>query len=222
MNNTSKENKTCAVIPFYNEFNTIDIIIDETLKYTDYVVAVNDGSNDLSESKVRKDERIILIQNEINSGKGYSLKRGLEECIKRGFQTIITLDADLQHNPESIPFLISYLDNFDIVIGNRLNHLKSMPFHRILSNKITSFLLSKKTKLKILDGQCGFRAFRGNILKYILPSSNGYEAESEMIILSSRNNYKIGFLEIPTIYSNEKSKMKSIKTIIGFIKILFI
>ncbi len=221
MNNTSKENKTCAVIPFYNEFNTIDKIINETLKYTDFVIAVNDGSSDKSETKIRKDDRIVLIHNEKNSGKGYSLKRGLEECIKRGFQTIITIDADLQHNPESIPFLISYLENFDIVIGNRLNNLKSMPFHRILSNKITSFLLSKKTRIKILDSQCGFRAFKGNILKNILPSSNGYEAESEMIILAARNNYSIGFKEIPTIYSNEKSKMKSVKTIIGFIKILF-
>ncbi len=105
MNNTSKVNKICAVIPFYNEFNTIDKIIDETLKYTDYIIAVNDGSTDLSETKVRKDERVILIHNEKNFGKGFSLKRGLEECIKRGFQTIITLDADLQHKPESIPFV---------------------------------------------------------------------------------------------------------------------
>jgi hypothetical protein len=81
-------------------------------------------------------------------------------------------------------------------------------------------LLSRKTKTQLLDTQCGFRAFKTEILKNILPAYNGYEAESEMLINAAKNDYKIGFVEIPAIYGNEKSKMKSIKTIYGFIKVL--
>ena len=83
-----------------------------------------------------------------NYGKGYALQEGFDESIKEDFDFIITLDADKQHNPAFIPEFISKLNNFDIVIGNRLNDTKQMPFQRILSNKITSFLLSLKTGSK--------------------------------------------------------------------------
>jgi hypothetical protein len=51
--------------------------------------------------------------------------------------------------------------------------------------------------------------------------SNGYEAESEIIILAARAGFKIGFVEVQTIYGNEKSKINPVKAIFGFIKVLF-
>jgi len=96
-----------------------------------------------------------------------------------------------------------------------------MPFQRKMSNKLTSFLLSKKTGMKIIDSQCGFRAFRRVVLQKVQTRCNGYEAESEIIILIARAGFKIGFVDIPTIYGNEKSKMNPLKAILGFIKVLF-
>ncbi len=96
-----------------------------------------------------------------------------------------------------------------------------MPFQRIMSNKLTSFLLSKKTGMKIIDSQCGFRAFSREVLMNVQSRSNGYEAESEIIILAARAGFKIGFVEVQTIYGNEKSKMNPVKAIFGFIKVLF-
>jgi len=127
----------------------------------------------------------------------------------------------MQHNPKSIPALLSGLDNFDLVVGNRLKDLSGMPFQRIMSNKLTSFLLSKKTGMKIIDSQCGFRAFSREVLLNVQSRSNGYEAESEIIILATRAGFKIGFVEVQTIYGNEKSKLNPVKAIIGFIKVLF-
>jgi hypothetical protein len=97
-----------------------------------------------------------------------------------------------------------------------------MPLHRILSNKISSGLLSLKTGQKILDSQSGFRGFRTKILNDILPSFSGYEAESEILINAARKNYKIGFVPIPTIYADEKSKIKPVQIIFSFFKTLFI
>lgn len=79
---------------------------------------------------------------------------------------------------------------------------------RILSNKLTSLLLSIKTKQKLFDTQSGFRAYRTNILEDILPTYTGFEAESEMIVKAAEHNYKINFVPIPTIYADEKSKMR--------------
>ena len=222
MNRYLTQNKICAIIPFYNESKTINEIIQNTIPYVDLLIAVNDGSTDDSIDKIPNDEKIVLISYNENRGKGYALNKGFAEGAKRNCSYTITLDADLQHLPEYIPTFISAMDNFDIVICNRLENMKNMPLQRILSNKLTSYLLGKKTKQKLFDTQCGFRSFKTEILKDILPKFNGFEAESEILVRAYRKNYKIGFVSIPTIYGNEKSKMKAIQAIWGFIKVMMV
>ena len=220
MNNISEKNKICAVIPFFNESKTIREIINRTLPYVNLIIAVNDGSTDNSSTEVPQDEKVFLLSYSPNRGKGHALKTGLLESINRASYITITLDADLQHIPERIPELILGLVKYDIVIGNRLGNLKNMPLQRIVSNKVTSFLLSIKTKQKLQDTQSGFRAYKTNILNYILPSFTGFEAESEMLVKAAKKNYKINFVPIPAIYADEKSKMKPMQAIIGFIRVL--
>lgn len=220
MNNTLKKNNVCAIIPFFNEEKTLTEIIERTLKFVDLIICVDDGSTDNSAESINLNENIILLKNDMNRGKGYSLKKGFEKSIELGTYLTITLDADLQHPPEYIPAFIEQLKNSDIVIGNRLSDLSRMPLQRILSNRVTTKLLSIKTKRKISDSQCGYRGFRTEILNLILPSFNGYESESEMLVSAARNNMKISFINIPTIYGNEKSKMRPLRAIKGFIKVL--
>lgn len=214
------KNTVAVVIPFYNEEDYIEKIIEQTLKYSNYIIAVNDGSTDNSIKNIKSDNRIILINLEKNCGKGYALNRGFEKAIELGIEFTVTLDADLQHDPLLIPIFFNAIKDFDIIIGKRNRKLGVMPIQRIMSNKLTSYLLSKKTGEKILDSQCGYRLYRTNILKPILPNSNGFEAESEIIINAAKKNLKIGFVDIPTIYANEKSKMKSLEAIKGFLRIL--
>lgn len=221
MSSSKNKSRVCAVIPFYNEEPFIRDVVLNTLKYVDTVFAVNDGSTDNSEKLINDFNNVIILSSDQNRGKGYALKLGLDESLKRGFDIIVTLDADNQHNPDFIPVLINELNGNDIIIGNRLNNMKDMPFIRILSNKITSTLLSIKTKQKIIDSQCGFRAYKRNVLDKVKTTSEGFEAESEMLVLSARAGFKIGFVDIPTVYANERSKMNPVEAIIGFINIMF-
>jgi glycosyltransferase involved in cell wall biosynthesis len=221
LNTTQKKPRIAAVIPFYNEQRTLPELFNRTLPYADIIIAVNDGSTDDFLKNIKINERIVIISNKKNEGKGYSINRGLKKSIELNSDITITLDADLQHPPELIPSLVKTLDNYDFVIGNRLNDLKGMPFHRILSNKITSLMMGVKLRQHIPDSQCGFRAYRTGILHNILPDSKGYEAESEILVRAKRKGLKIGFAQIPTIYLKRKSKMRSMKTIAGFLRILF-
>ena len=221
MNNLNQKTKVCAVIPFYNELVFLFDVVTETLNFVDKVIAVNDGSSDGSEKTVDNMERVQVISLDRNYGKGYALQIGFNESIKQSFDRIITLDADKQHNPAFIPEFISQLNYFDIVIGNRLNDTKDMPIQRFLSNRITSSLLSIKTGQKVWDSQCGYRGYNAAVLKNVKSYSPGYEAESEMIIYAARAGFKIGCVNIPTIYGNEKSKMNPVEAILGFTKILF-
>jgi glycosyltransferase involved in cell wall biosynthesis len=120
-------NKIAAVIPFFNERSTINQIVQSTLNYVKTVVAIDDGSTDNYSQNITLLENVILLKNDTNQGKGFALRRGLNYAVEKGFDAVITLDADLQHNPVEIPLLCSRLDEYPIVIGNRLKNLKGMP-----------------------------------------------------------------------------------------------
>lgn len=222
MNNTKNQNKVVAVIPFFNEENTIVEVISETKKYVNHIIAVNDGSTDHSLLRIEGIPGLSLINFDNNHGKGKALREGFKKALESDCSCLVTIDSDLQHDPAFIPRLLSGLENYDVVIGNRLSDLKTMPLHRRISNKVSSYLLSKKTGQKILDSQSGFRAFRRKVVEDVSTEDNHYIAESEFLINASRRNFKIGFCNIPTIYGNEVSKIKPVKIVIDFIKIMFI
>ena len=222
MSSLNPKSNICAVIPFYNEKDFILNVVRETLNYVDNVFAVNDGSTDLSEKQIADLENVNIIDLKSNKGKGTALQVGFDKCVNNDFNFIVTVDGDNQHDPKFIPEFIEKLNEFDIVIGSRLMNTKSMPIQRVLSNKITSFFMTLKTGQKIQDSQCGFRAYKKEVLQNVRTSCSGYEAESEILIYASRKGFKIGFVNIPTIYGEEKSKMNAVGAIIGFIKVLFI
>ena len=180
--------RICAVIPFYNESRFISEIISKVLQYVDHIIAVDDGSTDSSSVLITPSESISLIRHDHNKGKGAALKSGFIKSIELGFDATITIDADLQHDPRCIPQFIDALKFHDIIIGNRLDDISQMPISRILSNKITSKIISRKIGIKIKDSQSGFRAFRNERLPCLIPSTYGFEAESEILILAGKNS----------------------------------
>lgn len=91
---------------------------------------------------------------------------------------------------------------------------------RVLSNTITSKILSIKTKQNILDSQSGFRGFESSILQDILPETTGFEAESEMILRAAKKGIEISFIDISTKYDNQKSAIKAFTVIPKFIKVI--
>jgi glycosyltransferase involved in cell wall biosynthesis len=219
---SENQNKVCAVIPFYNEETQINFLVSSVSKFVDFIILVNDGSTDNSIANIPYGDYIFIIEHPTNRGKGAALRSGFIKSIEMNFGLTITLDADNQHAPEYIPMFIKELKYFDCVIGSRRKNWIKMPIHRKISNFLTSMLLSLKTGVMILDSQSGYRGFRTEILSNILPDYLGFEAESEMIVKLTKNKYKIGFTDIPTIYGNDDSKMRTISTIIGFIKVLFL
>lgn len=214
-------NNICAVIPFYNERSTIAEVLLKALQYCNYVIAVNDGSTDGSETCLPDSRNIILLNIANNKGKGNALRLGFLKSIELRTKLTFTIDADLQHPIELIPLFIEKSKTNDIVIGNRMKDKKYMPIQRILSNTITSKILTLKTGINIFDSQCGFRAYKTSVLPLLCTTFHGYEAESEILVLAAKQRLKVGFVDIPAIYGNEKSKMKAFQAISGFMKVIF-
>jgi len=208
----------CVIIPFFNEKNFIREVVEISASYCESIFAIDDGSTDGGADTIPKIPGVEIFTLEKNQGKGAALRLGFIQAITRGFDTVITLDGDKQHNPEFIPKFLEELKINPVVIGKRKFDTSIMPFHRILSNSISSFLISLKTGIQVLDSQSGYRGFQCSLLKQILPDENGYIAETEMLIKASKYCNSFAWVDIPTIYGEEKSKMKNIETTLKFVK----
>ncbi len=157
--------KICIVIPTYNEAKSIASLIRKIRQQELEVVVIDDGSQD-STSEIAKDNGAIVLRNENNEGKGASLLKGFHYAQDRGFDAVITMDGDGQHLPEEIPYFIrlATYSNSGILIGNRMSERNNMPYIRILTNKLMSWLISFVAGQSIPDTQCGFRLIKKWVL----------------------------------------------------------
>ncbi len=210
--------KVCVIVPFCDERKFIAGVVRDCLQFVSDVIAVDDGSTDGGSSEISGIPGVEIVSHLQNRGKGAALRTGFERALERGFEAVITLDGDMQHPAAKIPEFIEKIYNFDVVIGYREFKFGIMPPLRILSNTISSFLLSLKTGTRILDSQSGYRAFNKAVLSGILPLETGFVAETEMLIKATKVNASFGWVSIPTIYGEEKSKMKNTETTIKFVK----
>ena len=112
------------------------------------ILVIDDGSNE-SLSNEGIGINFKLIRNNINKGKGYSLRKGFAYALENNYTHAITMDADLQHDPKYINKFISIDKNIDIVIGSR-KFDSAMPLSRRFSNKVTSFIVSVLSSKKYM------------------------------------------------------------------------
>ncbi len=213
--------KICIVIPTYNEAKTIASIIRKIRQQELEVVVIDDGSLD-NTYEIAKDNGAIVLRNENNEGKGASLIKGCHYAQDRDCDAVITMDGDGQHLPEEIPYFIrlAKYSNSGIFIGNRMFKIKNMPFVRVFTNKLMSWLISFVAGQSIPDTQCGFRLIKKEVLEKINLKTSKYETESEIIIKASRLGFKIESVPIKTIYSGEKSQINLVIDTLRFIKFI--
>lgn len=213
--------KTAVIIPTYNEEDTIFSVVKKAKDMVDEVIVINDGSTDKTADKV-KEAGGHLISHKTNQGKGASLISGINYALEQGFEIVICMDADGQHDPQEIPkFIEAYrLKKGNIIMGNRLNRCQNMPRLRYWVNRTTSFFVSFLAKQRIPDSQCGFRLFEVAILKNLTLKTKNFDTESEILIKLSRRGHKVASLPIQTIYSTETSHVHPLKDTIRFIKLI--
>lgn len=214
--------KNCALICAYNEEAAIEEIAIRTEKYVDSLVIVDDGSKD-NTTLLASQTKAEIIVHEINKGKGKALQTGFNHFFNSDYDNIITIDADGQHPPEYIPKFIESLEQgYDAIIGFRDFKGKNVPVSRRFANKMDAWILSQALKQKIKDPQNGFRAFKKQALERAVENitNQGFGFEIELLIKMIRQGSRIGWLKIPTIYSEDiKSHIKPIKHVKDSLKL---
>lgn len=158
--------KVCAVIPAYNEARTIGKIVKETKKYVDTVFVVDDGSSD-DTAEVAQQNGARLIKHNVNRGIGAAQQSGYDAAISNGFDYIIQVDGDGQHNPQYIPGMLRVVQESDLVIASRsLNgSYQDYPFVRRLGISFFTLVVNVLTHAGITDTTSGYRAYRSESLK---------------------------------------------------------
>ena len=207
------------LIPAFNAAATIKELINQLFQSNikpESIIVVNDGSAD-DTAKIAKELKVNLVNLIQNQGKGAALLKGFEYFLQNSkAEYLICMDADLQHPVKSVPDFLKSDSKF--VIGNREKSLTTMPFHRILSNVITSKILSFVTGQKILDSQCGFRMIHRDIISKLELNEKGFQLESEMVVEVAKMGEKIEFVNIPTIYNQSGSSINNVKDTFKFIR----
>ncbi len=213
--------KTCVVIPTYNEEASIGELVREIKSKGVDVLIVDDGSEDNTAVVALKNGSIVL-KNERNLGKGFSLRRGFDFIVKNGYQTVITMDGDGQHLPIYIPKFLEFAKKKDvkIIVGNRMGPSSKMPVVRFLTNKIMSLIISFFCKQKIPDSQCGFRLMKEEILNKIDLFTKNFEIESEILIRAAKAGFKIESLPIKSVYKGQTSSIDPILDTLRFIRFI--
>lgn len=213
--------RVCIVIPTYNESMTISEIVAKIKKGGLDILVVDDGSQDETAKLARQNGASVIVFKQ-NRGKGASLKAGFKHALKKGYESIVVMDGDGQHDPEDIRRFIQTAKSTDadLIIGNRMNDTKTMPFVRWITNKWMSSFISRICGQKIPDTQCGFRFIKASLLEKVRLVSSKYETESELLIRAGRERFKILSIPIKSIYNNEVSAIHPIKDAFRFLRLM--
>ena len=201
--------KVVIGIPAFNEEKNIAKIIVKLQKVSDAIIVCNDGSTDLTKEIAEK-MGVEVINHPKNLGYGAGIRSIFLKASKMEPDILVTFDADGQHKVEDIQSVIQPILNneADIVIGSRFlknETNENVPKYRKVGIKIITGITDSVTDLKLTDAQSGFRAYKKNVLKDIIPSDKGMGVSTEILIKASQRKFKVKEVPIEILYEGDTS-----------------
>lgn len=208
------------VIPVYNEEKTIEKVVEKVLAVPltleKEIVIVDDCSTDGTFSiltgigQVRPAPAVRVFRNEKNKGKGFSVRRGIQEAAG---EIIIIQDADLEYDPNEYPKLLKPIleDNADVVFGSRFI---SSEAHRVLyfwhsvGNRLLTLFSNMISNLNLSDMETCYKMFRADIIKQIRLTEKRFGFEPEVTFKLSKVKglrfYEVGISYYGRTYAEGK------------------
>jgi len=207
--------KLTIIIPCFNEVNTIRQIIDKIIEINNYekeIIVIDDFSTDGSRQILSEIEKVNiskLILNERNYGKGYCIKKGIEEATG---DIVIIQDADLEYDPSDYKKLIEpiHKNQADVVYGSRFigsEEKRVLYYWHTVGNKFLTTLSNMFTNINLTDMECCYKAFKTEIIKKIDLKENRFGFEPEVTAKLAKKNiriYEVGIKYFGRKYSDGK------------------
>lgn len=197
-----------TALPVFNEASSVTSVLDEVRRFSDHVLVVDDGSTDGTVELLSERTDIRVVRHEANRGYGAALLTAFQFAIDQGYETLVTIDCDGQHEPQRIPRFVAACKDVDIVSGSR--YLKQYPQdnappaqRRYINHLITSEI-NEGLNLQLTDAFCGFKSYRVNALSGLRLTEAGYGMPLQLWIEAAAHNLRIIELPVPLIYLDAK------------------
>jgi glycosyltransferase involved in cell wall biosynthesis len=198
-----------VVIPAYNEDEIIGIILEQLVQLdeVDEIIVVDDGSSDntVEVAQTFADHNVIVVQHPYNIGNGAAVKTGIRNA--KG-DIIVMMDADGQHPPAEIPKMLSYMEQYAMVVGARGPGTEGA-LHRNIANRLFNTYASYLVGYTVPDLTSGFRIVRAKTMcgfLYLLP--NGFSYPTTITISLFRAGYPIKYHDFASPARLGKSKIR--------------
>ena len=171
--------RVLIAIPVFNERKYVEHVLRKVLHLHDQVLLVDDGSTDGTGEYLAGRSDIHLIRHPENCGYGQSLIDAFAFADARGFDWVITMDCDEQHEPQRIADFMREIrtDRWDLISGSR--YMTDMPDNdlpptdrRSINAKITR-IINERYGLHLTDAFCGFKAHRVSAMRQIEARRSG-------------------------------------------------
>lgn len=197
------------IVPVNNEAENVTTLHGElgrvlnSLQIPCEIIFIDDGSKDGTYEILKdlraSDEKVIVLRFRKNYGKSAALSCGFSYA--RG-EVIVTIDGDLQDDPAEIPRFLEYIDRYEVVSGWKQKRKDSID--KIVPSRIFNFAASKLTGVKIHDFNCGYKAYRREVVKNL----NVYgEMHRYIPALAHWKGYSVGEIRVnhrPRVHGKSK------------------
>ena len=197
-----------VAIPVFNEAATLPTVLRHVRRYADDILVIDDGSTDQTPAILSRAWGIVQVRHLDNRGYGQSLIDAFRFAMNEGYDWLITLDCDEQHEPEQIADFLHAIgqDDADILSGSR--YLRALPGNslppldrRAINQRVTD-LLNEVLGLGITDAFCGFKAYRVSALRRLNVTVPGYGMPIQLWVQAARLGLRIREIPVRLIYKD--------------------
>jgi dolichol-phosphate mannosyltransferase len=195
-------------IPVYNEERYLPQVLAQARKRLSTILVIDDGSTDATENLLRREQNISVIRHPENRGYGASLASAFSFAIREGYDWLITMDCDEQHEPAFLPRFIEAAesDDHDIISGSRylseFNDQDIPPADRRAINHRVTGILNNRLDLGVTDAFCGFKAYRVCSLRQLAITVPGYAMPMQFWVQAWRAGLRITEIPVRLIYND--------------------
>ena len=198
-----------TALPVYNEARHVTGVLDEVRRYSGEILVVDDGSSDGTADILAARNDIRVLRHAENRGYGAALLSAFSYAQREGFERLVTIDCDGQHEPQRIPeFFAACTGEVDIVSGSRYLAQfagdSAPPEQRRRINEQVTAELNRRLNLNLTDAFCGFKCYRVESLRNLNITEAGYAMPLEVWVQAAAAGLRIVELPVPLIYLDEK------------------
>lgn len=206
--------ETVIVVPTYNERENVGPLVDAIMATgidTDVLIVDDnspDGTGELVDEIHRQNPRVSALHRPGRGGLGSAYVEGFRRVLAAGYQRVVSMDADLSHDPKYLPDMIAATELYDVVVGSRYMtgvSVVNWPIWRLVMSVGANTYARTITGLPLHDCTSGFQCFRAEALRALSLDAirtNGYSFLIELKYRAHRAGFRLG--EVPIIFVDRR------------------